>query len=72
MTNCRATCSDAPRQPTQHGRLTKRIDCSCGINSAQRPPSGAGIQFAVAIGWLRAHESGAYYRFSQPGTDMFA
>src|SRR3569832_1787291 len=26
MTNCRATCSDAPKQPTQHGRLTKRIE----------------------------------------------
>jgi hypothetical protein len=32
----------------------------------------AGIDIAVANGWLWAHESGTYYRFTQAGKDLLA
>jgi hypothetical protein len=32
----------------------------------------AGIDLAVAKGWLEMHESGTYYRFTQAGKDLFA
>jgi hypothetical protein len=32
----------------------------------------AGIDLAVAKGWLRAHESGTYYRLTEAGKSLFA
>jgi hypothetical protein len=32
----------------------------------------AGVDRAVENGWLWAHESGTYYRFTQTGKDLFA
>jgi hypothetical protein len=33
---------------------------------------GAGIDCAIAKGWLSMHESGTYVRFTQAGTDLLA
>jgi hypothetical protein len=33
---------------------------------------GAGIDRAIANGWLSMHESGTFVRFTQTGADLFA
>jgi hypothetical protein len=32
----------------------------------------AGLDYAIAKGWLVPHESGAFVRFTQAGADQFA
>jgi hypothetical protein len=32
----------------------------------------AGIERAIALGWLLRHESGTYVRFTEKGAEMFA
>jgi hypothetical protein len=32
----------------------------------------AGLEFAIARGWLMLHESGTYVKFTQPGAELFA
>jgi len=32
----------------------------------------AGIERAIALGWLRRHESGTYVRFTDSGAALFA
>jgi hypothetical protein len=32
----------------------------------------AGLDLAIARGWLELHESGTYVRFTQAGADLFA
>jgi hypothetical protein len=32
----------------------------------------AGLDYAIAQGWLELHESGTYVRFTQSGNDLFA
>jgi hypothetical protein len=32
----------------------------------------AGLDFAIAKGWLALHESGTFVRFTQDGKDLFA
>jgi hypothetical protein len=33
---------------------------------------GAGLDLAIAKGWLFKHESGTYVRFTQAGAELFA
>jgi hypothetical protein len=33
---------------------------------------GAGLDLAIAKGWLWKHESGTYVKFTQAGADLFA
>jgi hypothetical protein len=33
---------------------------------------GAGLELAIARGWLWLHESGTYVRFTQAGAELFA
>jgi hypothetical protein len=33
---------------------------------------GAGLQFAIAKGWLLLHESGTYVKFTPAGAELFA
>ena len=33
---------------------------------------GAGLDVAIARGWLVMHESGTYVKFTQAGADLFA
>jgi len=33
---------------------------------------GAGLDLAIARGWLMRHESGTYVKFTQAGADLFA
>ena len=33
---------------------------------------GAGIERAIALGWLWRHESGTYVRFTDNGAELFA
>jgi hypothetical protein len=33
---------------------------------------GAGLDLAIARGWLVMHESGTYVKFTQAGADLFA
>jgi hypothetical protein len=33
---------------------------------------GAGLDHAIAKGWLLKHESGTYVKFTQTGAEMFA
>ena len=33
---------------------------------------GAALDYAIAKGWLRKHESGTYVKFTQAGADLFA
>jgi hypothetical protein len=33
---------------------------------------GAGLELAIARGWLWRHESGTYVKFTQAGADLFA
>jgi hypothetical protein len=32
----------------------------------------AGLETAIAKGWLRKHESGVYVKFTQEGADLFS
>jgi hypothetical protein len=32
----------------------------------------AGLQYAIAKGWLKLHESGTFVRFTPAGADLFA
>ena len=34
--------------------------------------AGAGLELAIARGWLRKHEPGTYVKFTQAGADVFA
>jgi hypothetical protein len=33
---------------------------------------GAGLELAIARGWLRRHESGTYVKFTPAGAELFA
>ena len=33
---------------------------------------GAGLDLAIAKGWLSKHESGTYVKFTQAGAELFA
>jgi hypothetical protein len=36
------------------------------------PEYKAGLEVAIARGWLVLHESGTYVKFTQPGAELFA
>jgi hypothetical protein len=36
------------------------------------PEYGAGLDLAIARGWLVMHESGTYVKFTQAGAELFA
>jgi hypothetical protein len=40
--------------------------------STQRHNGGAGLDRAIASGWLVLHESGTFVKFTQAGADLFA
>ena len=56
-------------EPVQDGRIhIEKINWPFGSPDEY----GAGIDRAIANGWLWMHESGTYVRFTQTGTDLFA
>jgi hypothetical protein len=61
-------------EPVQDGRIhIEKINWPF-LHDLRGSPAeyGAGIEFAVAKGWLSMHESGTYVTFTQTGTDLFA
>jgi hypothetical protein len=56
------------------GRLfTEKLNWPMLINFKAAPAEWrAGIDRPAENGWLWAHESGTFYRFTQAGKDMFA
>jgi hypothetical protein len=59
-------------KPVQDGRLyrarQRAVPCAGGSGEEFR----AGIECAVALGWLWRHESGTYLKFTEAGAAMFA
>jgi hypothetical protein len=39
---------------------------------ARRPNTVAGLELAIARGWLELHESGMFVKLTQSGADLFA
>jgi hypothetical protein len=61
-------------EPVQDGRIhIEKINWPFLRDLRGSPAEyGAGIDRAIANGWLSMHESGTYVRLSQSGTDLFA
>ena len=60
-------------EPVQDGRIhIEKINWPF-LHDLRGSPAeyGAGIDRAIANGWLSMHESGTYVRFTQTGTDLF-
>lgn len=61
-------------EPVQDGRIhIEKINWPF-LHDLRGSPAeyGAGIDRAIANGWLSMHESGTYVRLTQTGADLFA
>jgi hypothetical protein len=61
-------------EPVQDGRIhIEKINYPF-LHDLRGSPAeyGAGIDRAIAKGWLSMHESGTFVRFTQSGADLFA
>jgi hypothetical protein len=61
-------------EPVQDGRIhIEKINCPFPHDLRGSPAEyRAGLDRAIANGWLSMHESGTYVRFTQAGADLFA
>ena len=61
-------------EPVQDGRIyIERINAPFLFGDKGTPAEySAGLDRAVALGWLELHESGTFVRLTQGGADLFA
>ena len=61
-------------EPIQDGRIhIEKINGPFLFKEGGSPAEyGAGLELAIAKGWLWRHESGVYVKFTQVGADLFA
>jgi hypothetical protein len=60
-------------EPVQDGRIhIEKINTPFLRAGGSPAEYGAGLDMAIATGWLWRHESGTFVRFTQAGADLFA
>jgi hypothetical protein len=61
-------------EPVQDGRIhIEKINGPFLFKEGGSPAEyGAGLDLAIAKGWLWRHESGTYVKFTQAGAELFA
>jgi hypothetical protein len=61
-------------EPVQEGRIyIEKINGPFLFGDKGTPAEyAAGLNRAIALGWLVLHESGTFVRFTQSGSDLFA
>ena len=61
-------------EPVQDGRIyIEKINAPFLYGDKGTPTEYvAGLDRAIALGWLTLHESGTFVRFTQSGSDLFA
>jgi hypothetical protein len=61
-------------EPIQDGRIhIEKINRPFLFKEGGSPAEyGAGLELAIAKGWLWRHESGVYVKFTQAGAELFA
>ena len=60
-------------EAVQNGRIyIERINAPFLAVGGSGDDFRAGIERAIALGWLRRHESGTYLRFTDAGAALFA
>src|SRR6266850_385584 len=60
-------------EAVQEGRIYIELINSAFLKAGGTPNEyRAGIERAIAKGWLWLHESGTYVKFTQAGADLFA
>ena len=61
-------------EPVQDGRIhIEKINGPFLFKEGGSPAEyGAGLELAIAKGWLWRHESGTYVKFTQAGAELFA
>ena len=59
--------------PAQDGRIyIERVNAPFLAAGGSGEDFRAGIERAIALGWLRQHESGTYVKFTDKGAELFA
>jgi hypothetical protein len=61
-------------EPAQDGRIYIELVNGPFLYEHNGSPAEykAGLEFAIARGWLMLHESGTYVKFTQTGAELFA
>jgi hypothetical protein len=60
-------------EPVQDGRIhIDKINRPFLLEGGSPAEYTAGLELAIARGWLWCHPSGAYLKFTQAGADLFA
>jgi hypothetical protein len=60
-------------EPAQEGRIYIELVNSAFLKAGGTPDQyRAGIERAIAKGWLSRHESGTYVKFTPDGAELFA
>jgi hypothetical protein len=60
-------------EPVQEGRIYIELINAPMLGLGCSPKEyRAGLDLAIARGWLLLHESGTYVKFTQAGSDLFA
>jgi hypothetical protein len=60
-------------EPVQDGRIyIERVNASFLAAGGSGDDFRAGIERAIALGWLWRHESGTYLKFTDSGAALFA
>jgi hypothetical protein len=60
-------------EPVQDGRIyIERVNASFLAAGGSGEEFRAGIERAIALGWLWRHESGTYLKFTESGAALFA
>ena len=60
-------------EPYMDQRLLVELINAPFLNAGGSPAEyGAGLDHAIAKGWLWRHDSGSYFKFTQTGADLFA
>jgi hypothetical protein len=59
-------------EPTQDGIYIERVNAPFLAVGGTGDDFLAGIERAIALGWLWRHESGTYVKFTPAGAELFA
>ena len=60
-------------EAVQHGRIyIEQVNAPFLTAGGTGDDFRAGIERAIALGWLRQHESGTYVKFADAGAALFA
>jgi hypothetical protein len=61
-------------EPAQDGRIYIELLNGTFLFTEGGTPQeyGAGLAYAIEVGWLWKHESGTYVKFTPAGADLFA